>query len=89
MRFKTNVGLAEGDKAFTRLDLVKHVLNTLIASLTEFDSLSLITFSDDSKILLDLIPMNFENKCLARKRIAQMRTEGSEFRYSSYQSKHI
>jgi Mg-chelatase subunit ChlD len=62
----TEVGAAEGGKAFTRLDLVKHVLNVLIASLTDSDSLCLIKFSNESEVILDLVEMNKRNKTLAK-----------------------
>lgn len=60
------VGKFEGSKAFTRLDLVKHVLNVLIATMDQYDYLSLITFSNNSELVLDLCKMTKENKRLAK-----------------------
>lgn len=62
----STVGAGEGGRAFTRLDLVKHVLNVLITTLTEADSLSLITFSNEAEVILDLVPMSKRNKILAK-----------------------
>lgn len=70
------VGAAEGGKAFTRLDLVKHVLNVLVASLNDNDQMSLITFSDDSEIILDLVNMTQGNKTFAKSFIQSLRTIG-------------
>ena len=71
------VGGGEGGKAFTRLDLVKHVLNVLIASLESQDQLGLITFTDNTETVLELVPMTQENKLLARNHIKQMEQQGS------------
>jgi len=68
----TTVGSAEGGKAFTRLDLVKHVLNVLVASLTQDDYLSLIAFSENTEVLLNLCEMNEENKNLAKIKISEL-----------------
>ncbi len=70
------VGVAEGGKAFTRLDLVKHVLNVLVASLTSSDQLALVTFSDNSEIALELCYMTKENKILAKNHIKSFHTTG-------------
>jgi hypothetical protein len=69
----TSVGKAEGSKAFTRLDLVKHVLNVLITSLNKDDCLSLITFSDETEIVLDICEMDEENKDIAKHRVNDLR----------------
>jgi len=71
------VGGGEGGKAFTRLDLVKHVLNVLVASLESTDQLSLITFSDNTEVVLDLVGMTQENKILAKNHIRQMQQQSS------------
>ena len=68
----TSVGRAEGSKAFTRLDLVKHVLNVLITSLNKDDYLSLIAFSDETEIILEISEMDEENKSLAKSRVNEL-----------------
>lgn len=69
-------GAAEGGKAFTRLDLVKHVLNVLVASLNYTDQLALVEFSDDSEVVLDLVNMTPENKVIAKNYIKALKTIG-------------
>ncbi|RNA40844.1 von willebrand factor type A (vWA) domain was originally [Brachionus plicatilis] len=73
------VGNAEGGKAFTRLDLVKHVLNVMITSLTGSDQLALISFSDEVATELDLIPMSSQNKSLAKQIVQQLCSLNSTF----------
>ena len=73
------VGGGEGGKAFTRLDLVKHVLNVLIASLGDMDQLGLITFSDNSETVLDLVNMTAANKILAKNLITQFEQQSSTY----------
>lgn len=73
------VGAGEGGKAFTRLDLVKHVLNVLIVSLTEHDTLSLITYSNDTKILSNPLNMTKKNKSFLTDRIKNLQTESSTY----------
>jgi len=70
------VGAAEKGRAFTRLDLVKHVLNVLVASLNATDQISLITFSDESEVVLELVSMTPENKTLAKNLIKNLSTIG-------------
>lgn len=62
------VGAGESNdgRAYTRLDLVKHVLNVLIACLHDKDQLALITFSDDAELIMSLTPMTNYNKSLAK-----------------------
>ncbi|KAI9333435.1 hint-domain-containing protein [Obelidium mucronatum] len=49
-------GVRESD-GLTTLDIVKHAVKTIIMSLEETDSLSIISFSDDSKIELPMTLM--------------------------------
>ena len=71
------VGVAEGSKGFTRLDLVKHVLNVLITSLNESDHLCLITFSDETEIVFPLTQMNEESKVISKMKVQKLATQRS------------
>ena len=73
------VGAGEGGKAFTRLDLVKHVMNVLIVSLTDQDSLSVITYSTETRLLCDQAMMTKENKRLFKSKIQMLQTENSTY----------
>lgn len=73
------VGAGEGGKAFTRLDLVKHVLNVLIVSLTEHDTLSLITFSTDTRLIADKTFMTEQNKENMKMEVKKLVTDSSTY----------
>lgn len=79
------VGNGEGGKAFTRLDLVKHVLNVIIASLNESDCLSLITYSDNSELLLEPSKMNEENKQKAKNCLRVLEPTNCTYTYQGIQ----
>lgn len=70
------VGQAEGGKGFTRLDLVKHVMNVIVTALDKDDYLSIIKFSDESELVMDLAPMNDENKIIAKNYISDLAVMG-------------
>jgi Ca-activated chloride channel family protein len=59
-------GEAGSGMAYSRLDLVKHVLNVLIACLKDQDKLALISFSDQAELVMGLTPMTKMNKNLAK-----------------------
>lgn len=73
------VGAGEGGKAFTRLDLVKHVLNVLIVSLTEYDMISLISYSTETKLICDSLYMTEKNKKFLKARVQSLQTENSTY----------
>ena len=73
------VGAGEGGKAFTRLDLVKHVMNVLIVSLTEFDTVSLISYSTETKLIADNMFMTDANKTVLKHRIRGLQTENQTY----------
>lgn len=60
----TQGGAVESD-GFTRLDLVKHSVNTIINSLESDDMLGIVTFSDQARIDFQLVTMKEENKTKA------------------------
>ena len=61
---------------FTRLDLVKHSVRTVIEVLTDSDSICLITFSDDAKVVLDITKTNDFGKARAIQVLDSIKTEG-------------
>jgi Mg-chelatase subunit ChlD len=58
---ETNNGTSESN-IFTRLDLVKHSVRTVIEVLNDNDSICLITFSNDAKVVLDITKMTENGK---------------------------
>jgi len=69
-----------GDKeahGFSRLDLVKHSVNTVINSLGENDYIALVPFSDTASVRLPLTLMNKDGRSVAENIITGMKTEGS------------
>ena len=73
------VGAGEGGKAFTRLDLVKHVPNVLIVSLKSCDTLALITFSNETKLVLSSAFMTEQNKVIFKRQVERLETEASTY----------
>ena len=61
---------------FTRLDLVKHSVRTVIEVLNDLDSICLITFSDNATIVLDITKTNDFGKLKAIQVLENIRTEG-------------
>lgn len=57
-------GAVQSD-GFTRLDLVKHSVNTIINSLENGDVLGIVTFSDSARVDFNLVEMTEENKTKA------------------------
>lgn len=68
-------GSGESD-GFSRLDLVKHSVRTVIEVLEPQDSIMLITFSNDAKVKLDLTPMTDQGKDIAIQTLSNISTEG-------------
>lgn len=69
----TQGGAVESD-GFSRLDLVKHSVNTIINCLSENDTLGIVTFSDAARVDLNLIEMTEANKDKASAVISNMKT---------------
>jgi hypothetical protein len=74
----SNVGTVDGtENNFTRLDLVKHSLRTIVGMLGEHDSLSLIDFSSAANIVLQPTLMTTSNKVAVNTIINNLRADGS------------
>jgi Mg-chelatase subunit ChlD len=69
----TTTGESDG---FSRLDLVKHSVRTVIEVLEPNDQICLITFSDDAKLKLDFTQMTTYGKNQAINVLDSIRTEG-------------
>jgi hypothetical protein len=67
-------GQSKESDGFSRLDLVKHSVNTIIHSLEAGDMLGVVTFSDNARVDLNLTMMNGHGKDNALKMISNMRT---------------
>lgn len=52
----------EEEDGFTRLDLVKHTMNTIITSLTKYDKICLIKFSSSAEVIAHVTALNDANK---------------------------
>ncbi|KAF1979385.1 hypothetical protein BU23DRAFT_642974 [Bimuria novae-zelandiae CBS 107.79] len=64
-------------KGFTVLDLTKHAACTIAESLSEHDTLCIVTFSTDCKVLLKCLPMSTKNKKLAKENVTVSAGGGS------------
>lgn len=58
------------------LDLVKHATNTVIETLTEYDRLALISFSNSAQIVFDFTVMTDVGKRLASSRLKSLEADG-------------
>lgn len=65
---------AQGESdGYNRLDLVKHTLNTIINSLSEFDRISIIKFSTVAEVFCHATKLNKQNKTLLTERVKTLR----------------
>lgn len=76
-KVELNNGNSVESHGFSRLDLVKHSMNTITNILSENDYLAIVSFSDTAKVTLNITPMSTYGKSIARDTINTMRTEGS------------
>lgn len=61
---------------FTRLDLVKHTLNTIVNSLKSQDKLALIKFNNQATAITGIIPVNQTNKTIFLEKIDSLVADG-------------
>ena len=61
---------------FTRLDLVKHTLNTIVESLNIGDMIGIVTFSDNANVIQELTIVNSITKQIIIDNIKSLCTEG-------------
>jgi Mg-chelatase subunit ChlD len=59
----------------TRLDLVKHTLNTIVHSLSDFDMLCIIKFSNSAEVVSDFIQLNRMGKECVLKNIKRLQPD--------------
>ncbi len=62
---------------FSRLDLVRHSMNTLIEFMNEGDELTLITFNTSAQCILHTTKMNNAGKKIALQRIRDLEGQGT------------
>lgn len=61
---------------FTRLDLVKHTMKTIIESLGENDSLGLVKFNNSAKALTNIVKLNETNKKYFNEKVNELHADG-------------
>ena len=61
---------------YTRLDLVKHTMNTIIDSLSIHDEIAIVEFNTAAKALTGIIPVNQTNKTLLHTKVNLLRGDG-------------
>lgn len=72
-----NSGSTVESHGFSRLDLVKHSMNTIINTLSDDDYLAIVPFSTSANVLLGLTKMNLLGKENAKNTIARLKPDGS------------
>lgn len=76
MDTESSINTGSESDGFTRLDLVKHSVRTVIEVLNDLDSICLITFSNDAKVVLDITKTNQFGKQRAIQVLENIKTEG-------------
>eukprot|EP00762_Andalucia_godoyi_P005803 ANDGO_06983.mRNA.1 Protein spotted leaf 11 len=61
----------------TRLDIVKHSVNTIIETLDDEDSLAIVKFSSDAQVVLPMMRVQGNGKARAKQALMALQTEGS------------
>jgi Mg-chelatase subunit ChlD len=70
---------------FSRLDLVKHSLNTMVEVMNDNDVFAIVTFSSSAKVVLKPMKMNSMGKQIARTYISQLRPDANTNLWSGLQ----
>lgn len=71
----------DGEKGFkfSRLDLIKHASKVVSQILTGDDYLSIVTYSTESKVVMDFTPMDVQGKAIANRAILALYVEGATY----------
>lgn len=67
----------EVSHGFTRLDIVKHALKTILSSLQDGDIFSVVKFDDSAETVIDKLRIDERSKINADQRITNLRTGGT------------
>lgn len=79
------VSTDQEEHGFSRLDLVKHSVKTIISMLNDNDYLSIVTFSTDSRIILSITRMDSVGRLNAIQKINMLKTENQTNIWSGLQ----
>jgi len=79
------VSTDQEEHGFSRLDLVKHSVKTIISMLDDNDYLSIVTFSTDSRIILSITQMDSNGRLNAIHKIDTLKTESQTNIWSGLQ----
>ena len=74
------------NQPYTRLDLVKHTLTTILESLSTNDMMAIVSFNNSAKILQSLIPINTNTKLIIKNCIDQLQAGGGTNIWSGLKS---
>ncbi len=72
-----NADVPNGESSgLTRLDLVKHTLNTIVHSLSDNDMLCIVKFSNNAYVISDFIKLNRSGKSIVSENIKKLQPDG-------------
>ena len=72
----SSVSTEQEEHGFSRLDLVKHSMKTMISMLGDNDYIAIVTFSTNSKLILPITQMDSIRRLNAIQKIDMLKTEG-------------
>lgn len=64
------------NQPYSRLDLVKHTLSTILESLTDIDMMAIVTFNNNSNVIQPLVPINSNTKLIIKQCINKLQPGG-------------
>lgn len=64
------------NQPYSRLDLVKHTLSTILESLTEIDMMAIVTFNNNAEVIQPLVPVNSNTKLIIQNCIKNLKSGG-------------